>query len=181
MTPRNGTARCTPIPALRVLSAASRQGVDLSGVREIEPSATHFDQPASIPPQSLWTKLVGAALAVGATRQPDGQQVVDAVINTPVAGAVDLARQATNVANGEGRRDQVQEFPEQPDVYSSALLDGDTCDSCGNNDGVDYPTLDEALEDYPDGPYKDCYGSDRCRCSLVFVWPEDNPGDPEMN
>jgi hypothetical protein len=57
-------------------------------------------------------------------------------------------------------------------LYASELLDSNTCDSCVEIDGTEYPDLDAAEADYPTGGYMDCYGGPRCRGTLVGVYGE---------
>lgn len=59
-------------------------------------------------------------------------------------------------------------------VYALEILDGNTCDACAAIDGQEYATIEEARVDYPGvgGGYVECYGRERCRGSIVIVYPE---------
>jgi hypothetical protein len=98
-----------------------------------------------------------------------------AVTNASPNAPRDLSQQAAHIAYGGGRAHQADAIGTPPaGIYASALLDKAGCGPCGANDGHRYGTLKEAYLDYPHaGPYKDCKGGMRCRCTLVMVWPEE--------
>lgn len=60
-------------------------------------------------------------------------------------------------------------------IYASELLDRNTCTPCSHVDGREYARLADALVDYPSGQYVGCDGGDRCRGTLVYVWPTEAP------
>lgn len=64
-------------------------------------------------------------------------------------------------------------------IYSSELLDQNTCPACYGVDGNDYESADDAEADYPGGGYKDCDGGDWCRGTLVAVYAEGDDVLPE--
>lgn len=91
--------------------------------------------------------------------------------DTSVKQVVDDARQVTHHAYGEGRMATAETLPEPRGIYGSELLDGNTCQECYQVDGREYPSIAEAMEDYPaGGPYLRCLGGSRCRGTLVFEW-----------
>ena len=61
-------------------------------------------------------------------------------------------------------------------IYSSELLDKNTCEYCVAIDGKQYPDLDAAEMDYPTGGYMDCMGGPRCRGTLIAVYGEVEEG-----
>jgi hypothetical protein len=58
------------------------------------------------------------------------------------------------------------------DIYSSELLDTNTCDPCKLEDGKKFPDMEAAEKDYPTGGFKTCKGGPRCRGTLVAVYDE---------
>ena len=89
--------------------------------------------------------------------------LTDAFLNDMLGGAM---TQAQNT----GRRAVMSERPAT--IYSSELLDGDTCTNCSSVDGKEYDSLADAEADYPTGGHKDCLGGPRCRGTLVAVYAE---------
>lgn len=57
-------------------------------------------------------------------------------------------------------------------IYSSELLDTNTCDECTAIDGTQYDNMDDAMVDYPTGGYVDCAGGPNCRGTLVATYGE---------
>ena len=78
---------------------------------------------------------------------------------------------AVTTAYNQGRV-EVFDAGNATNVYSSELLDSNTCEACREIDGKEYESLDEAGLDYPAGGYVDCLGGDRCRGTLVAVYDE---------
>lgn len=60
-------------------------------------------------------------------------------------------------------------------IYSSELLDTNTCQNCTAKDGTAYLTLEDAEKDYPTGGYSECEGGPRCRGTLVATYGEAVP------
>lgn len=89
--------------------------------------------------------------------------LTDAYLNDMLGGAM---TQAQNT----GRRAVMVEKPST--IYSSELLDGDTCTNCTAVDAREYATMAAAEADYPTGGFKDCSGGPRCRGTLVAVYDE---------
>lgn len=87
---------------------------------------------------------------------------LDDVLAGAVSGGINAGRQLTMVENG----------PEE--IYSSELLDTNTCESCGQIDGTVFESVAEAEEYYPVGGYVYCHGMDRCRGTLVATYGESN-------
>lgn len=57
-------------------------------------------------------------------------------------------------------------------IYSSELLDDNTCEQCTAIDGTEFLTMAEAEAAYPTGGYGDCLGLERCRGTLVATYTE---------
>lgn len=74
-------------------------------------------------------------------------------------------------AQNSGRREVMVANPPEL-IYSSELLDENTCGSCTGVDGTEYASIEEAEVDYPTGGYVDCEGGERCRGTLVAVYGE---------
>lgn len=59
-------------------------------------------------------------------------------------------------------------------LYSSEILDRNTCKYCRAIDGMWLGNLEDPLKPweatYPAGGYVDCLGRDRCRGQIVYVW-----------
>lgn len=64
-------------------------------------------------------------------------------------------------------------------VYSSEILDRNTCSNCTAIDGTDYPSLDEARRDYPSGGYVGCEGRERCRGLLIASYEEEDDDEED--
>ncbi len=60
-------------------------------------------------------------------------------------------------------------------VYASELLDRKTCRPCSTVDGRNYPSMEAARLDYPNGQYVGCDGGPRCRGTLVVVSAAESP------
>lgn len=153
-----------------VIGEAARQGVEpVRGRVPIGPSS--YGGMAEAAPALLWQRMTMAATEA-ATPRATAEEVVRAVRNASIKGAVDRARQSAHVAHGQGRTIGVDQLPTPAEIYASELLDTNTCDPCRAVDGTEYASLDEAMVDYPQsGPYAHCQGGARCRGTLVFVWP----------
>lgn len=77
-----------------------------------------------------------------------------------IAGATtNAAIQAGRASEGEARSSEWDR------VIYSAILDANTCEPCGDADGLE--AQDPA--DLPAAPNPDCAGGDRCRCFHVYV------------
>lgn len=60
-------------------------------------------------------------------------------------------------------------------IYSSELLDENTCQACTGEDGTNFSTMDEAEVSYPGGGFAECEGGERCRGTLVATYDEEAP------
>jgi len=157
----------------QVVREATGQGITPSDalLEGVTPTPAQFVGTASVAPVSVWTRMVDVAVKVGGGRPPSGSAILAAVSAVVIKGAYDLARQATNVVHGLGRKAALDDLPAPTLSYSSEILDGNQCEQCDFLDGTRFTTLDEAFTYYPDtAPMIDCLGGDRCRGMLLFIW-----------
>jgi 2'-5' RNA ligase len=78
---------------------------------------------------------------------------------------------AMSAAQNEGRMAVLAAAP--PATYvSSEVLDRNSCKPCRDIDGTEYDSLTAARAAYPSGGYTGCLGGNRCRGTLVTVWPQ---------
>lgn len=168
--------------AARATAEAIAQGVDLTAPAAVDAAARsqleaaarrlaispHLELVAAlqhevarlgpIPTAELLGRLEGAGLSLA-------QGPLDLAGRSAASSADGIGRQAVALANPEGRR------PSR--IYASEILDGNQCIPCNGVDGREYPTIELARVDYPAGIYRDCEGLDRCRGTLVLVWPDE--------
>jgi len=98
-------------------------------------------------------------------------KVSDDLTNLSQSFLSDQLGGALTAAQNAGRRAVMSEG-DPTSVYSSELLDSNTCDACVSIDGTAYETIDDAESDYPSGGYTDCEGGPRCRGTLIAVYGE---------
>lgn len=84
-------------------------------------------------------------------------------LNDVLGGAVQQAQNA-------GRKLVFNRDGQEGRVYSSELLDSNTCTACVGIDGTEYVDMETAERDYPTGGYHACEGRERCRGTLVKVY-----------
>lgn len=127
----------------------------------------------------LWQAFARVAVQAGGVGPAEPARVLDDLRQASRAQAYDSGRQAVHVTASTARTEaaeRVTQIAQTPvNIYASELLDSNTCGPCDHIDGQNFATLADALAAYPNGTYKDCGGGDRCRGTLVFVWPEANP------
>jgi hypothetical protein len=103
----------------------------------------------------------------------DVDQVIDEVrehidglsptwLRDQLGGALTAAQNAARFA--------VMETAPVRKVVASELLDGLTCEPCGQVDGREYASVAAGAVDYPTGGHKDCLGGPRCRGTLVAIY-----------
>lgn len=79
---------------------------------------------------------------------------------------------ATSTAMNSGRKLTMREN-DPSKIYSSELLDENTCKACTGEDGTEFGTMDEAEVSYPGGGFAECEGGDWCRGTVVAVYDEE--------
>lgn len=179
--------------AQEAISEARRQGIpdrliappNLDRARQA--AAAHARRVAAAPARRLLdaAAMAGSSVAASAT---SGAEVLAGALDGAEAASIgtieDTARQAANVAHGEGRAAGQAALPAPREVYASELLDSSTCGPCAELDGRTYDSLESGLVDYPGaGGYIGCEGGARCRGTLVLVHATeaaptlDDPGD----
>lgn len=85
-----------------------------------------------------------------------------AALKEQVGGAV---TQAYNT----GRREFIRSASAKA-VFASEILDGNTCPSCTQEDGTEWPTIAEAEVAYPLGGFVECEAGLRCRGTLIATY-----------
>jgi hypothetical protein len=93
------------------------------------------------------------------------EELTNAFLNDSLGGALTQAQNA-------GRRLVMTSADGDVSIYSSELLDTNTCEACAAVDGTQYTSQTEADADYPTGGYADCFGGPRSRGTLVAVYGE---------
>jgi hypothetical protein len=84
----------------------------------------------------------------------------------------ELAGAVTHAQN-EGRMAVIDQGPDGTRIYASELNDAAECALCAEVDDTEYGSMAEARRDYGAGHYVGCLGGNRCRGTLVAVFPED--------
>ena len=127
-------------------------------------------------------RLLGVGLVQSAVRQAmrlfgsgTGEQVAAAVDEhlTSLSGAAveEAVGGAMTAAQNEGRMTVLAVAP--PATYvATEILDKNSCKPCRDIDGTRYSDLAAARKAYPTGGYTGCLGEQRCRGTLVTVWPQ---------
>jgi hypothetical protein len=93
--------------------------------------------------------------------------LVKARVRDQIGGAM------TNAQNSGRKLTMRRNDPDH--IYSSELLDENTCQNCTAEDGTEFGTMDDAEVDYPGGGFTECEGGERCRGTLVATYGEDEP------
>lgn len=176
----------------RAASEATSQGVRTAGLGGPRPAgvATDLERGADRIAGAPRRQAVG--IATNTVNALDADDVDAATMRASIRDNIAAGSDATlrnevrpevHKAAGLGRSQAAAELPQPERIYASELMDGNTCGPCSIVDGREYATLADARLDYPAGRYVRCEGGDRCRGTLVFVWPEaditlDPPGPP---
>lgn len=159
--------------SLIALGEARRQGgKDLPD--PVKPVRGRFDAVARAVALHPWTRITSKLqtdlLTPAGLSQPlQRADVTEAAKAIPLDGAEDLARQTIHTAHGQGRNETISKL-EPTEIYSSELLDGETCPRCAAVDGKQYATMAEALVEYERGYYGACLGGSRCRGSIFSIY-----------
>jgi hypothetical protein len=98
--------------------------------------------------------------------------VVAALAALKPTQAEDAAAGATSRANNAGRFEAMEDAPIRS-VYSSEILDSNTCPACLEVDGTEYANVTEAKQDYPAAGYVACEGRERCRGLAVAIFMDE--------
>lgn len=108
----------------------------------------------------VWAPGAGSAVTTAVRSALDG--LTGAALRDSLGAALSAAQNEGRVAAFEAS-DSVLTY------YASEILDNATCSACGEVDGHEYTTLDEARSAYANGGYSECEGGLRCRGILVAV------------
>lgn len=154
-----------------VLAEATRQGVtDLPKPPLINPAQFRGD--AATAAAYHWPRIthnVAKDVLTPGAEDITRNTITKAAEKVGADGAKDAARQGVHHAGGTGRTDTAAQIPIEK-CWASELLDGATCDLCGEIDGQEYESMEDALLDYPRGYFDSCQGGARCRGTLVVMF-----------
>lgn len=174
------------------MGEASRQGINLGRRSPLEPGGNEFLPAATALAMVPWTQTLAsfqvalfdptflegapevselAARRKKVNAPGEILDMVDAAAAKSAPKAKDAAKQTVHTAHGKGRTRTAQKMKPTL-IWASELLDGNTCAKCRRLDGKEYKTLAAGKRDYPNGPYKNCLGGNRCRGTLVFIYDE---------
>lgn len=164
--------------------AAAQQMADEAAEQGIEAAAGVADAAALAAIATTMTGLLGAGLAVAA-----GMEALR--LATPGRSAKDVAADveahlvslsdahllahlggALSAAQIRGRLATLEIAPVAA-WEASEVNDRNRCGPCGDEDGTEFATLEEAWVDYGTGTYIRCEGRWRCRGTIVATWDED--------
>jgi hypothetical protein len=180
----------TPLAAAAIVAVAkrvARNGVaqvtaeaKAQGVTAAAPDLDEIDESLSARAAAL-DKNLADTLGQAASKKAlslSGAALAPADVATAVRGHLEglstayldeqlggLVQQSQNT----GRRETMRANPPSK-VYGSALLDTNTCGPCEDHDGEEYPSIEDAEQDYPVGGLGDCEGGLRCRCTVIAEW-----------
>lgn len=163
-----------------LVKEAASQGVRVAAATEAAPVTRQAVQTMAT---NIADNTVGKVLDTARTvyaaptatiEAPTPATVETALTEISTKGPVDAARQASNAVIGEARMATIENNDRKPAwLWSSELLDGNTCSPCSRIDGTEYATIEEARRHYPPmSGYVDCAGGSRCRGTCVFVWQD---------
>lgn len=164
-----------------LLSALFLRGASLI-IEEIRnQGVTDIGDQSARPDQSVFRTMAGAIvsrIANDVQARGTGAAISAALLNQPVAPTVRetmatgstayitrSASEATNWALSQGRDAEIEEKADSIEylVYS-AVLDNNTCQPCGDADGIG-----GQLDEIPAVPNPDCAGGAQCRCVHIPV------------
>jgi hypothetical protein len=116
--------------------------------------------------------MVSAVAAVLGGEPKAGEK---AALKSGSTGGVNEGR--LSVLRARPARVEAAEGDEFAYLYSTELLDANTCGPCAEIDGTLYANIEEAENDYPGlgGGYVFCDGREACRGSLVGVYASQSP------
>lgn len=169
------------LAASEAVNEASRQGVSIErpDLADLQSSlATRAGVLDTMITRDVTEAAVRRAVRMtGGTLEPSevADQVRDELAEMTWAGVRDQLGGAVQGAQNAARALVFRRDGEGGTVYSSELLDSNTCGNCVAIDGTVYASMDEAERDYPFGGYLECEGRERCRGTLVKVYSAENP------
>lgn len=162
---------------IQVVKEASAQGVQLGVFNAVTTqSRLMLDQQANrlatLPHQDLLRAVQEATVEVAPNLTIEkALGIVDATGQRLSSNVLDnLAHQASVASVGIGRIDVVAQSGPQPRIFSSELLDRNTCGPCRAIDGHEYKSVADLLKDYPAGIYVHCLGGMLCRGTPFYLW-----------
>jgi hypothetical protein len=98
------------------------------------------------------------------------EQVKSDLLAMSGAYAKDVLGGALQQSINAGRNFVFEHDEHAGELFSSEILDTNTCGHCIANDGKSYPDVAAAVRDYPTGTFRDCDGRERCRGMVIKVY-----------
>lgn len=106
----------------------------------------------------------------GLSPQEVAEQVKSDLLAMSGAYAKDVLGGALQQSINAGRNFVFEHDEHAGELFSSEILDTNTCGHCIANDGKSYPDVAAAVRDYPTGTFRDCDGRERCRGMVIKVY-----------
>jgi hypothetical protein len=158
-----------------VKAEAKRQGSTLKAQEPVNvptnPQA--FVRVRSLAVANILANKLRAALSWEALRQLreggiDKGRLTAAMVELSESELRSMAGFSVGEAFNLGRQAQADQMGVK-EIYSSALMDDNTCEYCRTMDGKRWASGEEPAEP----PYEECEGRDRCRCVFVYVFAQE--------
>lgn len=160
----------------QAVGEARAQGVTVIRPNLSDLSASHSNRATIV--DNIVTRDLAQSAVRGAARLTGGglsaaevaEEVAEGLRGMTFAGTRETLGGALQGAVNAGRGLVFRRDGQIGDIYSSELLDVNTCSHCKAKDGTHYASMDEAEKDYPAGGFKDCDGGPKCRGTVVKVY-----------
>jgi hypothetical protein len=152
-----------------IIEEIRNQGVSDIGDQSARPDQSIFRTMAgaivSRIANDVQARGTGAAISAALLNQPVASTVRETMATGSTAYITRSASEATNWALSQGRDAEIEEKADSIEylVYS-AVLDNNTCQPCGDADG-----MGGQLDEIPAVPNPDCAGGAQCRCVHIPV------------
>ena len=110
------------------------------------------------------TSAIATSGVLGIAKDQIAKNLAEVLREQSTAWTDRYAGGAVNAAMNEGRTETMGVLSDDIGGYEySAVMDANTCDTCGESDGE----TAKNIEELPDVPNPDCDGADRCRCIII--------------
>jgi hypothetical protein len=117
------------------------------------------------------TRLTGGSITPGEV----ADKVTEHLRGLKGAAASDHLGGAVQTSINDARKLTFNRDGREGDIFSSELLDSNTCSACIAVDGTHYQDVEAAAADYPTGGFIGCEGRERCRGTLIKVYRSETP------
>ncbi len=150
---------------------AQKQGAKVKATEGQPPDYASLIKARAIAMANILANKMRAALSWEALAQINAGTLDKSALTESLSALSDkdlvaAANLSTSEALNMGRQAEAEKLADQvTNIYSSAILDDETCEVCEARDGK---TMDPDKDEEP--PYTDCQGRDRCRCIWVYVY-----------